>query len=67
MCGSEVMRGFILETTRWRQCYQETKKTAFLLSTIVKLMMKHLIPPFFKVKDFKNASYFNLSTPEKKL
>jgi len=45
MCGSQVMMGLILETTRWRQWYQKTK-TAFLWSTIVRLMMKHSIPPF---------------------
>jgi len=29
MCGSQVMRGLILETTRWRQWYQKTKKLLF--------------------------------------
>ena len=63
MYGSQVMRGLTLETTRW---FTKKQKTAFLWSTIVKVMMKHSIPPF-EVKDFKNASYFNLSSPEKKL
>jgi len=30
MCGSQVMRGLILETTRWWQWYQETKNCFFV-------------------------------------
>jgi len=30
MCGSQVMRGLILETTRWRQWYQERKNCFFV-------------------------------------
>ena len=31
MCGSQVMRGLILETTRRRQWYQETKNCFFVI------------------------------------
>ena len=54
MCGSQVMRGLILETTRWQHWYQE-KKPAFLWSTVVKVMMKHSIPIFSYLVPAKNC------------